>query len=241
LLLRDQINIICEIVEHNDLWVHSKDRDFEDERKENPLIFDYQSVHYVVQNKSTIKVNGIVVPAGTPCEIQIRTLLQHACCELTHDTIYKPKTRKNNHKILRSIAKSRALTESTDDIFVEVNVTLQNEDNHINSFLSSLKSLYKCITTADFEEKINLFILDSFSELLSTINISDIEQFLDEYSTLKDVISKKAQTSFLYKQPVVLLLYYLIKQQRTALRRLWPLTESEIKPLFSDLGIAFNM
>jgi ppGpp synthetase/RelA/SpoT-type nucleotidyltranferase len=239
LLLRDQIGIICEIVEHNDLWVHSKDRDFEDERIQNPLIFDYQSVHYIVRNKFTIKENGIVVPPGTPCEIQIRTLLQHACCELTHDTIYKPKMRSSNPTILRSIAKSRALTESTDDIFMEVNVTLQNENKQINSFLSSLKSLYSCITTADIEEKTNLFILDAFNELLPTINISDIEQLITESPALKDIVSKKAQTSFLYKQPVVLFLYFLIQRQRTTLKRLWPLTESEIKPLFTDLGIAF--
>lgn len=240
LLLRQQIGTISDIVEHSTLWTHSKDRDFEDERNKEPLIFDYQSVHYIVRNKSIATLNGISIPPNTPCEIQIRTLLQHACCELTHDTIYKPKTRTKNPTIHRSIAKSRALTEATDDIFVEVNVTLQNENKQINSFLSSLKVLYDCVATNNYEEKTNIFILDAFSELLGAISVSDIEQFLDEHPFIKDVVPRKSRTSFLYKQPVVLLLYYLIKSQRTALRQLWPLTESEIQPLYSDLGIAFD-
>src|SRR3546814_12228521 len=34
---------------------------------------------------------------GTPCEVQLRTLLQHAHSQLTHDTIYKPKTIASSH------------------------------------------------------------------------------------------------------------------------------------------------
>jgi putative GTP pyrophosphokinase len=240
LLLREHIGIISDIVEHSTHWIHSKDRDFEDERNKEPLIFDYQSVHYIVRNTALTTFKGISVPPNTPCEIQIRTLLQHACCELTHDTIYKPKTRTKNPSILRSVAKSRALTEATDDIFTEVNVTLQNESNKINSFLSSLKALYDCINKSEYEEKTNVYILDAFSDLLDSIKLSDIEKFLSEYPSLKDIVPRKSGTSFLHKQPVVLLLYYLIKHQRTALRQLWPLTDAEIQPLYTDLGIALD-
>lgn len=36
-------------------------------------------------------IGGMTVTAGTPCEVQVRTLLQQAHSELTHDTIYKPR------------------------------------------------------------------------------------------------------------------------------------------------------
>nr|WP_249804714.1 MULTISPECIES: hypothetical protein [unclassified Bradyrhizobium] len=55
-----------------------------------PYEFRYQSVHYIVRSRGDQKLDGQNITAGTPCEVQIRTLLQHAHSELTHDTIYKP-------------------------------------------------------------------------------------------------------------------------------------------------------
>lgn len=238
-LLREEIGIVSDIVEHNPHWTASKDRDFEEEKERNPLIFDYQSVHYVVRSKGDISFNGISLPNNTPCEIQIRTLLQHAYSELTHDTIYKPRTRATPN-VMRSIAKSMALIETTDDIFGEVNMTLSRENDQINAFLRSLTALYQNIAIPDYEEKINVFILDAYKELLSTIEISDVEKYVFENSFIKDVIARKSGIAFLYKQPIVLLLFYLISQQRSNCKRLWPLTESDIRPLYVDLGIAFD-
>ncbi|MBV9931969.1 MAG: RelA/SpoT family protein, partial [Alphaproteobacteria bacterium] len=71
-------------------WTLSKDRDYESEQNENPFEFNYAAVHYVVRAHQDEEHAGVRVPAGTPCEVQIKTLLQHAFSELTHDTIYKP-------------------------------------------------------------------------------------------------------------------------------------------------------
>ena len=58
-LLVDDIVKVSEVIEKNNAWVFSKDRDFEDEKLKNPLLFDYQSVHYVVKNKEEISRDGI--------------------------------------------------------------------------------------------------------------------------------------------------------------------------------------
>ena len=59
------------------------------------------------------------IAAGTPREVQITTLLQHAHSELTHDTIYKPSV-KGTPAMLSAAAKSMALIESTNDYFEEL-------------------------------------------------------------------------------------------------------------------------
>jgi len=163
-LLVDHIKIVADVVCGNDNWDYSKDRDFEQEKISFPLLFDYQSVHYVVRNRSQIVQSGIIIPIDTPCEVQIRTLLQHACSELTHDTIYKQET-VQNPLVYRSVAKSRALTEAADDIFHEVHEILTRESEDMNTFLKELANLYQEIRQPDFEEKSNIFILDSVIKL----------------------------------------------------------------------------
>ena len=68
---------------------------------------------------SELTLGALTVPVGTPCEIQIKTILQHAYSELTHDTIYKPKV-DATPKMRRTAAKSMALIEATNDYFQQV-------------------------------------------------------------------------------------------------------------------------
>ncbi|MFC2038966.1 GTP pyrophosphokinase family protein [Chloroflexota bacterium] len=239
-LLTQHIKIIEEIICSTDNWNYSLDRDFVQEKIDFPLIFDYQSVHYILTSKDTITYDSIDIPTDTPCEIQIRTLLQHACSELTHDTIYK-KDPTYNSIVYRSIAKSRALTESADDIFENVSAILAEESENMNKWLSELRNIYKEIREPDFEEKSNVFILNSIVTLLEGTNSADIKKFiLEEKPVIKDIISSKVNELFIYRQPIVLLLYYLIHHQRENLKQSWPLPLSEIQPLFSDLGIALD-
>jgi len=238
-LMRKEILNICKIVEHNNDWEARKDRDFEEEKNKEPYVFGYQSDHYIIKNKKPLSFHGVTIPLDTPCEIQIRTLLQHAYSELTHDRLYKHQGRIPPF-IARSVAKSMALIEATDDIFEGVDMTLEEQNKKVNSFLRSLTEIYQCYEKPDYEERANRFILEAFHEQLENTNISDIDQYVRENISIKDIIKRKYSTFFLYRQPVILFLYFLITRERNNVKRLWPLTESEIRPLFSDLGISFN-
>lgn len=136
-LFLEQIKEICDIIESVDSWEASKDRDYEEERQKQPVLFDYQSVHYVVRLNFDVNFAGAKISAGTPCEVQIRTLLQHAYSELTHDTIYKPKT-SISPLVHRSIAKSMALIETTGHFFSEVKTEL---DKASGQFMDILRHL----------------------------------------------------------------------------------------------------
>jgi putative GTP pyrophosphokinase len=239
-LLVDHIGVISKIIENIQEWDYSLDRDFEQEKDKFPFIFDYQSVHYVLRNILPITHDNVTIPANTPCEVQIRTLLQHACSELTHDTIYKKEPTKNK-TVHRSIAKSRALTESADDIFTNIAGILAKESQTLSTLLKELNTLYQDIQTPDYDEKSNVFILNAIVHLANNTSVTEIKNFVfSEKPALKDIISQKANQSFIYRQPIILLLYYLIQYQRENLKNSWPLPFSEIQPLFTDLGIALN-
>ena len=70
----------------------TKDKDYEAEKLAKPLEFSYQSVHYVLRSKAGLLLTASRLPEGLACEVQFRTLLQHAHSELMHGTLYKPKT-----------------------------------------------------------------------------------------------------------------------------------------------------
>ncbi|WP_017860941.1 DUF5131 family protein [Leptospira interrogans] len=62
-----------------------------------------------------------------------------------------------------------------------------------------------------------------------------------KYSKLKEPFSlRKPSKIFIVGQPLAILLYMLIEQMPNKVKKLWPLTPSELQPLFNDLGIAFD-
>lgn len=238
-LLVGHINIIREIIEKIDIWSYSKDKDFEQMRDKDPNVFDYQSVHYVVKNKCSIDSNGINIPSGTPCEVQIRTLLQHAHSELTHDTLYKAKADVSSC-VKRISARSMALIETADFLFEEVNDVMHKNECYLN-LLPELEKVYKTINpNYKLEKKINILIIDTFTEESSNITSKDIIEFLDEKSYIKQRIVRKIELSLIYQQPVVLLLYYLIYNKPYYVKGKWPLQDNLIRPLYSDLGERFD-
>lgn len=239
-LLTSEIKIISNIIETNKKWSYSLDKDFEREREEHPLFFDYQSVHYVIRNKQKIKVNGDKIPVGLPCEVQIRTLLQHAYSELTHDLTYKPKYF-TTKKVNRPIARSMALIETTDSIFLEVNNKLTEYNKEMKKHFENILNLFKEIIHTEFEPKLNTIILDRFKDYLALISDNEINKFFQENKEqLFQIIKNKSQYSLLHRQPVILLLYYMISHKKFECKRLWPFTQEELKPLFSDLGVSFE-
>lgn len=236
-LLTDHINLVKEIIEKNYEWVYSPDRDYELEKKEKPTVFEYQSVHYVVRCRNDIQMKDAKIPRGIPCEIQIRTLLQHAYAELTHDTIYKP-IGNVPQAIHRVVAKSMALIETTDELFVKVNGMIEMEARERKLFIDKLYNYYKAIVCSPYEEKMNLYVLDSLKDLIKLDEADNIMEFIEENSYLKNKIKAMYNSNILYRQPIILLLYYLIdKKQRSFIAR-WPLPKYYLYPLFSDLGFS---
>jgi ppGpp synthetase/RelA/SpoT-type nucleotidyltranferase len=231
-LLGSEINAIHEIIKNplND-WCFSKDRDFEQERISEPLAFDYQSMHYVLTSKSTISLNGVMIPAGITCEVQVRTLLQHAYSELSHSRVYKPDF-DPDAKVKRVIAKSMALLETTDEYFEEVNRRM----NEIGAYklLDQLTELLRCTVGEPIvSTKANLYIMEAFVNELNAFFISDVKE-------LVPLVKTNFKKTFLNSQPIIFFIYFMIMKNKAILLHKWPLTRDELRPFFIQLGISVN-
>lgn len=242
LLTRD-LRIVEDAVQNSPHWDFSKDRDFEDEQKKAPIQFDYAAVHYVVTAADEIEHGGQKIAAGTPCEIQIKTILQHAYGELTHDTIYKPNVDATPF-MHRAAAKSMALLEATNDYFETVFDQVAEFVKPDREATQVLMPIYKKFTGIDPKPtKLEGLLIEAMSNDIAQLGenlAQELTEFLDAHSYLNETIKHNSTAKLLFAQPSILLTYFLVNRKPSEVKKKWPLTDDELRPIYTDLGNSFE-
>jgi putative GTP pyrophosphokinase len=106
-----------------------------------------------------------VYQVSTPCEVQVKILLQHAYSELTHDTIYKPRVNATP-EMQRAAAKSMALLEATNDYFESVFDQVEAATAPERELTLSLSELYRDkVGIAPQPSRVEGLLLDAFSDM----------------------------------------------------------------------------
>lgn len=217
-------------------WTHEKARDFLVERDARPMEFGYQSVHYVVRSKLGLSFEETQIPEDLPCEIQVRTLLQHAYSELTHDTLYKPSV-KSTPEMQRAAAKSMALIEATDDYFRQVGNLIRDAAQRFYSIAEVLRERYTLATGLPTSPSpLNSLLIDNYQHLLNPDFPQLLGAWLDSKPWIEKRVLERREGSALYRVPAVLLVYYCVSNFPAAAMFDTPLTESELAPIYSDFG-----
>jgi len=239
-LLLEEIQTVCDVIKACTHWSCSVDRDFNKDRQQYPNRFEYQSNHLVVRASEELVYDGESVPVGTPCEIQVRTLMQHAFSELTHDTVYKAEVAAAP-EVQRAVAKSMALIETTDDLFAKVDSQLSEANKPIEYWIDASSRIYSRVVgrPASDNPRMNAYLVDRLLPFLDGITPNDVEEVVRKFP-LGRWIDTKWESSFLYQQPTIVLVYYLVEKRRYDLRRNWPFPQSDLSGAFTDLGYAIE-
>lgn len=240
-MLVSEVNDICEIIEkahQNGTWYANKCRDFNEERKLFPTLFTYQSHHYIVRSNCDFIYQGVEIKSNTPCEVQLRSLLQHAYAELTHEVTYKKKTAIDPH-VGRTIAKTMAFIETADDFFKDV--TEKTENKPIVNFERFLDKLYESFTGKEpVRLKSSLYIYDTFSELIDDKLPEKINRFISKTPGLDEFISEGKKRHAFYNQSVIIFVYWLVHKRRATVERDWPLEWQLVSDIALDLNVSLN-
>ena len=220
-------------------WNSKVTKDIKKMIEDCPDQFNYQSIHIVVSPKSesskfTTDVNKLT------CEIQIRTLLQHAYSEISHDSTYKGPFQ-NDKEIMRSLAKSMALMEATDDYFCKIFLMMSDEQRKYHNYVNELIFIYQGFRTTfsksqlDFElTKLALNLID-----FKDVTINQLKEFVIKRNReLSQAI--KPINDYLFEQPVCILLSYYFFNHRTFLKEEWPFTMPSLKNLYKVYSTAFS-
>lgn len=242
-LLTTDIKKVCQVIDEgaaHGLWEASKDRDYEIERLAKPLEFSYQSVHYVLRAKEGTEFDGHKIPTGASCEVQIRTLLQHAHSELTHDTLYKPKT-VAQPDVKRTVAKSMALIEATDEFFEKAIKDLYEASRPGRELLAFLAGAFEsALKTPAGVELSNQIVIDSCLDIAPVPPYQEISDFLQAKGFVFDKIKERLGVRHFFGQATVLLAYYLAQAKPAQVKERWPLDQEDLALIFSDLGKKFE-
>lgn len=160
----DDVDKVAELVEKE--FEVDRDNSIDKRKALEPDRFGYCSVHYVVgMSPERLKLREYQQYDGLKCEIQIRTILQHAWAEIEHDLGYKSE-KAIPVDVRRSFSRLAGLLEIGDKEFWE-----------IRKFLSSYtEEIVEKIENEDLNNKdIDTVILKEFAKIDKDINTIDQE------------------------------------------------------------------
>lgn len=237
-LKSDDLKKVQEIILNSKIWNAKTTKSIENEIEDKPNIFDYQSVHVVVW--PTEDYDTELDRSLLTCEIQIRTLLQHAFAEVSHDSAYKGPY-KNDSEILRHLAKSMALMEATDDYFCNIFSLMSDEKRRYKSYLSELVRIFKEFNEEFKPSGISIDISDGIFELLEKqdVSINDLEAFVEKKrSEIEKACNPKHGSIF--GQPAILLVIYYLYNHQLFLKENWPLNLDFLKQVYTIMNFSYD-
>ncbi|MFM0570754.1 hypothetical protein PQQ88_20735 [Paraburkholderia caledonica] len=239
-LVRTDIEIVERALLAYSGWSTSRDRHFRDEVIEHPSLFDYQSVHYLVRATEETEANGLRIPDGLPCEVQIRTLLQHAYAELVHDNIYKP-TVQVPSSAKRLVARSMALMETTDDMFCQALHELDQVSATITDLEQFANTLHAriCGKAADGVGSLEAMeFLETYRDLFASCNRAELDDFLQGGYAQR--VRERSARPGLFARPISVLVYWLAREHDVELVERWnsPAYRRDLQLILADVGKA---
>lgn len=208
----------------------------------NPEMFTYQSEHFIV--KPLDDYDTEVDRELLTCEIQVRTILQHAYAEISHDTMYK-KAVSDNPKVKRMLASSMALIEAADEKFCQIYSAMASERTPAMEFQEILVSLYKeCVPQYDedtYRIDIANMLLRVFSEDERDAIRNGIKDFFSSWKKeIACAINTYRPQSVLFCHPIVLVAFYGIVNYQQKLQDEWPFSYDDFEHVAYGMDISME-
>ena len=222
-------------------WTPRKDRTPLIEIAENPEVFEYQSVHFIVNLNEDLKLGDFTVPADTPCEIQIRTLVQHAYSEFVHDRVYKG-GKSVPTKVRRLVARAMAMLEATDEIFSEATKELAAITTDLSAWDSMSADIYttQCGESASKvgDEEAKLFY-ETFHTLLSTANSEEVRELFAAHAKAMSGLKDGAN---LFSHSFIVPLLWLLQRYDQQVTANWCFGKyrADLETAAAVLGVSLN-
>lgn len=227
-LTSEDVQPIRTCLEQSPTWTCKQTRDPREEIARAPETFGYQSYHYEVRSKSE--------PVWC-CEVQIRTLLQHAIAELSHDAMYKA-TQFVPSQAERLVARSMALMETTDELLCRAMQAVRDAQAPALAVQRAVKEAAQPIEGDNgglLEE-----LLSSYATEINSASAKEFQAFMKGNAFVLDKLRARSGHGLFAYPAAALLSYWLVSRLENRAERIWPFlgSHSDLQLILSDLGIS---
>lgn len=235
------VSKVCEFIEQCKDWkVQEHAKDIEQIISEHPEEFTYQSDHYIVRPKKSYQA-GCEIQVLT-CEIQVRTILQHAYAEISHDTMYKKDISLSN-QYKRKLASSMAFLEAADEKFVQIYKGMEEYNDNRTVLQNNLIVAYKTVITDYNESTYNVEIALPLIKLLEEKEIKEFNEDLNGFMQKKGDLVQSAIKNYkdvdiLFRHPVIVMALYMIINYQDTLIKNWPYNYGSLVHVVNGMNLS---
>jgi ppGpp synthetase/RelA/SpoT-type nucleotidyltranferase len=235
-LTSEDLSPIRVFIEGNPEWQVTQARDPDEEIEIHPEAFGYQSHHYEVRPKTSLELAGCTVTPACCCEVQVRTILQHAYAEFTHDSLYKA-SQEVPSQAMRLVSRSMALMEVTDALLCQAMQAVRIANAPALALQSKARDLVEAMGIRTPQA-----VLDQISEAFRTVidprSSPGLQRFVDQNRWVLANIQDRLGRGLFAFPDAALITYWLTTVAEDELLRDWPLpgSRADVELVLSDMG-----
>jgi putative GTP pyrophosphokinase len=238
-LTTQHIKQVQEILCRSSVWFAKLDKNISNDIELDPSTFGYQAAHIIVRRRAKADLSATELLNPIACEIQIKTLFQHAYSEMSHSTVYKGPYRQDT-ELLRTLARSMALMEAVDGYFQDM-YSLIDTGRSLPAALSKemtarFKNLWPDFDKNSTDANLSISIFNNLYED-GYLTIPELDAFVTQHTpSLQKIIHSNKY--YLSHQPVLIFVAYLMKRRKRFLERKWDLDPGILDEIATELGVS---
>lgn len=231
--IEDVQKILC----GSEKWHARLDKNISNDIELDPTVFSYQAAHIIVRQRGTGLTADEEILSPIVCEIQVKTLFQHAYSEMSHSTVYKGPYRQDTD-LLRKLARSMALMEAVDGYFLDMQSSI-NTGRSLPAALSKemttrFKQLWPDFDKNSVDANLSISIFNNLYED-GTLTVFQLDEFVVKHAiNLRRIIERDKY--YLSHQPVLIFVAYMMKTRKRFLERKWNLDDGILDEIANELG-----
>lgn len=237
LLSISDVKSVSEIINTDTNWiVIEQSQDIGNIRLQNPEVFTYQSNHFIVKPKDDYgtKINLDLLT----CEIQVRTLMEHAYAETSHATVYKHHS-EDNPALLRLLATLMAFFETADDKIQDIFKMAGKDVKQIVSelLISEYISFVNNFKESKYDAEMSFALFDVLKNHMEEIN-KELPKFIVDNREDIEMILDNEKGKTIFSQPIFILIYFALNKWRQTTIENWPYTYDSLTDILISMGIS---
>lgn len=241
LLTVDQIAEVQKALCDYSGWQAEIDKNISSEVELAPTSFGYLAVHIIVRPPKQADSEQDATLNPIACEIQIKTILQHAYSEVSHSTVYKGPYR-HDTELLRKLALSMAMMEAIHGYFHDMFSLINSANSLPLAFSKEMTVRFSELSPGFKKEDVDPALYSSIFDRMyddSALDVQKLDKFVTRYERpLQRIISNGKY--HITRQPILLFVAYLLKARPSLVIDKWDFDPAILADISKQMGISLE-